>query len=203
MQNVRHLIVATRNPHKTREFAAALGAAFTVSDLTTGPALPAVAETGRTFEENAILKALAASSRVSGLVVSDDSGLEVEALNGAPGVYSARYAGEGATDGENVAKLLTELRACAPEASERPARFCCVLALAEGEGILSLFSGTVSGFIVPEPRGDGGFGYDPVFAPEGYAETFAELGDAVKNQISHRAQALARLRDFFEQRTDW
>ena len=191
------LILATRNAHKTREFADILGDRFVVCDLTGMENVPVVEETGATFEENAILKALSASRCVPGFVVSDDSGLEVALLAGAPGVRSARYAGENATDGENVAKVLTDLRKTGTATAECAACFQCVLALAEAGKILRTFHGTVRGSIVLTPRGARGFGYDPIFIPEGYAQTFAELGDAVKNRISHRARALARLRESF------
>ena len=191
------LILATRNAHKAQEFAQILGPNFELSDLTQFGNFPGVEETGRTFEENAILKALSASRCVDGLVVSDDSGLEVALLAGAPGVRSARYAGESATDEENVAKVLAELRETGAATAKCAACFQCVLALAEAGKIVRTFHGTVRGSIVPTPRGERGFGYDPIFVPEGYTQTFAELGDAVKNRISHRARALARLRESF------
>jgi XTP/dITP diphosphohydrolase len=192
-----HLTLATRNGHKTQEFASALEG-FSISDLTGRSDIPLIDETGRTFEENAILKAETVSHLVQGLVISDDSGLEVAALNGAPGVYSARYAGENATDGENVEKLLRELSAARLEAWERQARFVCLLALAEAGKILNLFRGTVEGRIVATPAGEGGFGYDPIFAPKGYDQTFAELS-AVKDTISHRARAIVQLRQYLDQ----
>lgn len=190
------LILATRNAHKTREFAEILGPGFVVSDLNEVKEIPRVKETGETFEENAILKAGAISNCFPGLVASDDSGLEVEALQGRPGVRSARYAGEGATDRENVDKLLEDLRGVGMLGQERPARFRCVIALAQAGNILRTFNGVVEGVIVTEPSGGHGFGYDPVFVPEGQAATFAELGKVVKNQISHRARAIAQLRAY-------
>lgn len=189
-----HLILATRNAHKTREFREILGPGFALEDLRAFPDWPEVEETGATFEENAILKALAASRRVAGLVVSDDSGLEVAALRGAPGVRSARYAGKEASDEMNVRKLLDALRDCGSE--ERRAQFKCVIALAQDGSVVRTFVGTITGVIVDAPRGAGGFGYDPIFRPDGYAATFAELSAAEKNQISHRARAIARLRDY-------
>jgi XTP/dITP diphosphohydrolase len=191
------LTLATRNAHKTREFSEILGPGFLVTDLSRADEIPEIEETGRTFEANAILKAVAAAHCVPGLVISDDSGLEVAALQGAPGVRSARYAGEHSTDRENIAKLLSELRRIDPAALERGAGFHCVLALAEAGKLLRTFHGTVPGSIVPEPRGNGGFGYDPIFVPENHAETFAELGETVKNRISHRARAIAQLRSYF------
>jgi len=193
---MHRLVLATRNAHKAREFVQILGPGFSVTDLTGMNDLPEVEENGASFEENAILKALAVSNVLPGLVVSDDSGLEVVALHGAPGVRSARYAGESATDEENVAKLLSEIRAADPGEKERCARFCCTLALADAGKILRTFHGAVNGVIVSGARGERGFGYDPVFAPERYAQTFAELGVNVKNRISHRAEAIARLREY-------
>lgn len=193
---MHQLLLATRNAHKTREFSEILGPAFTVRDLTEST-LPAVEETGLSFEENAVLKALATSRVTPELVIADDSGLEVEALNGAPGIYSARYAGELSSDQENVEKLLATLRSVDPLATNRGARFCCAIALAREGKLLRVFHGAVDGTIIDPPRGQRGFGYDPVFAPLGYNETFAELGDDVKNCLSHRAAAIAQLRAHF------
>jgi XTP/dITP diphosphohydrolase len=165
-----------------------------VRDLSGESELPVIEESGATFAENAALKALATSKQFPGvLVVGDDSGLEVDALNGAPGVYSARYAGEGASDAQNVAKLLGELRKL-PGSPPYAARFRCVLALAREGELLGSFEGKVEGIIVATPRGSDGFGYDPVFQPVGSTETFAELSVARKNEISHRARAIQLLR---------
>jgi XTP/dITP diphosphohydrolase len=187
------LILATRNSHKTREFAEILGGDFVVRDLSEELDAPMIEETGATFAENAILKAVAISKHFPDLVVADDSGLEVDALDGAPGVYSARYAGPHATDAENIGRLLSELRSVK---KERPttARFRCVLALARGGEVLGTFEGAIEGVIIDTPRGKSGFGYDPVFQPDGSAQTFAELSSEEKNQISHRAQAIHLLR---------
>lgn len=192
-----HLILATRNAHKTREFRGILGPGFVLEDLRAFPDWPEVEETGATFEENAILKARATSRRMAGLVVSDDSGLEVAALGGAPGVHSARYAGAEATDEMNVHKLLDALRDCGSD--ERRAQFKCVLALAVKGRVVRTLVGAVSGSIVDAPRGKAGFGYDPIFQPDGYAETFAELGAEEKNRISHRAKAIAALREYLRE----
>ncbi|HWM25479.1 MAG TPA: RdgB/HAM1 family non-canonical purine NTP pyrophosphatase [Chthoniobacterales bacterium] len=191
---MHQLLLATRNSHKTREFAEILGDEFEVRDLADAAELPAVAETGLTFEENAILKAVETSKHFQGLVVADDSGLAVDVLNGAPGIYSARYAGEGATDAENMAKLLAELAGCDPAAGPPAARFQCALALAQEGKILGIFEGAIEGRIVREPRGSAGFGYDPVFEPSGFARTFGELSSAEKHRISHRARAIRALR---------
>jgi XTP/dITP diphosphohydrolase len=189
---MHQLLLATRNPHKIREFAEILGDGFDIRDLTGVANLPAVAETGLTFEANAILKAMEASRHFHELVVADDSGLEVDILQGAPGIHSARYAGEHATDEANVSKLLAELARHHP--FPHSARFRCSLALAQGGRILETFDGVVEGTIVGTPRGRAGFGYDPVFQPLGFEQTFAELSAVEKNGISHRARAIRLLR---------
>ncbi len=186
------LLVATRNAHKTGEIRAILGDRWEVSDLNAHPDVPTPEETGETFAENAAIKALAASSRFEGIVLADDSGLEVDALGGLPGVRSARYAGEGATDAANRAKLLAALAADAVRGKARSARFHCAMVLAEGGAVLGTFDGAVEGVIINAERGEGGFGYDPLFVPEGYCETFGQLPAEVKNQLSHRARALAK-----------
>ncbi len=188
------LVIATRNPHKTNEFRELLGDDFEVDDLSAYPDSPDVAETGKTFAENATLKAEAASRFVGELiVVADDSGLEVDALGGAPGIFSARYAGGDATDRQNIDKLQDELANCCQE--QRVARFRCVLALAQKGRLLGTFAGVVEGQIIDQPRGNGGFGYDPIFVPTGFDQTFAELPAATKNAISHRAKAVRVLRE--------
>ena len=188
------LLVSTRNAHKVGEIRAILGPSFEVSDLSVLPDMPEVDETGTTFEENATLKAVAASLLFEGWVIADDSGLEVDALACAPGVYSARYAGPGAKDADNNALLLKNL-AAVPD-SDRTARFRCVIVLARAGRKLAAFSGAVEGHIVSDNRGQSGFGYDPLFIPNGYTETFGQLPAEVKNQLSHRAQALGKLRDW-------
>ncbi|MFN2623028.1 MAG: RdgB/HAM1 family non-canonical purine NTP pyrophosphatase [Chthoniobacterales bacterium] len=190
---MRHLLLATRNAHKTREFCEILGPDFAVRDLSGEPGAPVIEETGTTFAENAILKALGISKRISGLVVADDSGLEVDALSGAPGVFSARYAGAHATDAENIARLLSELSALS---DQRPfvARFRCVLAVASDGRVLNTVEGFIEGMIVNAPRGNFGFGYDPIFQPTGFDQTFGELPSETKNKISHRAEAIRALR---------
>lgn len=192
------LLLATRNAHKTREFAEILGKDFEVSNLSSVRDDPEIKETGGSFEENAILKALAVSSLRSasgGLVVADDSGLEVDALKGAPGIYSARYAGENASDEANVDKLLRALSRQNLPASKRVARFRCVIAATRAGKLLGTFEGLVEGAIVDLARGRNGFGYDPIFVPEGFDRTFAELPAEIKNKISHRAKAITRLRE--------
>ena len=190
------LLFATRNAHKTAEIRTILGAQFEVRDLAEHPEIPHIAETGSTFEDNAILKAVTVSEHIPGFVVADDSGLEVDALGGAPGIYSARYAGPTASDKEKIAKLLEELgRVGAPKEARR-ARFRCVLALARKGEVLGMFEGVVEGQIADRPRGSHGFGYDPIFVPNGFQRTFGELESAEKNQLSHRARALEKLRVF-------
>ena len=182
------LLVATRNIHKTEEIASILGEGYQVSDLTTLPGAPDVEETGSTFLENAGLKAVAISSVTESLVLADDSGLEVDALEGRPGVYSARYAGLEAKDSDNNMKLLSELEGVGE--NRRTARFRCVMVLAEAGEILEDFSGSVEGRILEKPRGHAGFGYDPLFVPGGERKSFAELGSDIKNGLSHRARAM-------------
>ena len=189
---MHQLLLATRNSHKTREFAEILGEEFDVRDLAKAMELPAVEETGVTFEANAILKAVETSKHFPELVVADDSGLEVDALQGAPGIYSARYAGENATDAANVTKLLAEL--AGSNSVSRFARFRCSLALAREGQVLGIFEGVIEGSIVDVPRGSAGFGYDPIFQPLGFQQTFAELSRVEKNRVSHRAQAVRLLR---------
>jgi XTP/dITP diphosphohydrolase len=198
---MRYLTIATRNANKTRELCAILGPEWIVEDLTARPDLPEPEETGATFEENAIIKAVAASSALPGLVIADDSGLEVDLLNGAPGVYSARYAGAKATDQQNRDHLLTEL-ARLNHAAEEPviARFRCVIAVAENGKTIETFSGAVEGRILLAEAGAGGFGYDPLFIPDGRCQTFAELDPATKNSISHRARAMEQFIDWLSRR---
>src|SRR2546423_2855658 len=168
------LLLATHNKDKVREFRELLGKEFALDDLSAHPEISDVLETGATCEENARLKARAVSRQAPGLVLADDSGLEVDSLGGAPGIFSARYAGDGATDEANRHKLLEEL-ACLGSAAPRTARFHCVLALAREGKVLATFDGAIEGEIIRQARGAGGFGYDPLFRPNGFRETFAEL----------------------------
>jgi len=190
------LIVASRNADKTREIQQILGSEFSVCDLRGHPEISDITESGTSFEENAKFKALAASTKLAGLVISDDSGLEVDALGGAPGIYSARYAGTNATNKEKIDKLLDELARVEATKDMRRARFRCVLALARKGKLLGVFEGIVEGQIADRPRGSHGFGYDPIFVPKRFQRTFGELGPAEKNQLSHRARALKKLRAF-------
>jgi XTP/dITP diphosphohydrolase len=190
------LIVATRNAHKTREIQEILGSEFAVRDLRACPEIAEIIESGTSFEENAKLKALVVSRKLPGLVIADDSGLEVDALGGAPGIHSARYAGTNATNREKIDRLLEELARAGAAKDARRARFRCVLALARNGEVLRTFEGIVEGQIADRPRGRHGFGYDPIFVPEGSERTFGELAPAEKNQLSHRARALEKLRAF-------
>jgi XTP/dITP diphosphohydrolase len=191
---VKPLLLATRNAYKTREFAEILGDEFHVSDLLEAQNIPEIRETGRTFAENAIAKAVNVSRAVVDLVVGEDSGLEVDALGGAPGIRSARYAGQNATARDNIDKLLRALARTDPDRTLRSARFRCVLALARGGKLLGTFEGLIDGTIVNVARGTSGFGYDPIFVPNGFDQTFAQLPSELKNRISHRAQAIRALR---------
>ena len=193
---MQQLVVATRNVHKTHEIQRILGPDFAVRDLSEHPEIPETVERGKTFEENAVVKATGASKELSGLVIADDSGLEVDALGGAPGIYSARYAGQNASDKHNIDKLLSELAQTSARQDQRSARFRCVLALAESGQTIGVFEGVVAGTIVDLPRGRNGFGYDPIFLPKGLDHTFGELAPAEKDRLSHRARALEKLRPF-------
>ena len=190
---MQQLIVATRNRNKTREIQQILGPKFELRDLTAYPEISEIVESGKSFEENAKLKAIAVSKELSGLVIADDSGLEVAALDGAPGIYSARYADDKATNKQNIDRLLEELGRIGAQRDQRRARFRCVLALAHNGQMLETFEGVVEGTIVDQPRGSRGFGYDPIFVPKGFGHTFAELPAQLKNRISHRAQAIHAL----------
>ena len=186
---MQKLLVATGNSHKTDEIRAILGAGYVVSDLKAHPELPEVEETGTTFLENATLKAVEISKQVEGLILSDDSGLEVDALGGEPGVYSSRYAGEAGNDAANNKKLLHELQG----EDSRTARFRCVMVLAQDGEVLASFDGAVEGRMLSELHGEGGFGYDPLFVPDGYEQTFSQLSEGIKNQLSHRAVAMQKV----------
>lgn len=181
------LVIATRNAHKLEE----IHAIFDFRNLEVlsafdFPDVPDVIEDGETLEENAKKKAIEIALATGCWALADDSGLEVDALNGAPGVYSARYAGEHCSYADNNVKLLEELRAM----PDRTARFRTVIALSDPAGSAETVSGECSGIIIEEQRGTNGFGYDPLFVPDGYSDTFAELPAEVKNRISHRAMAL-------------
>jgi XTP/dITP diphosphohydrolase len=189
------LLLATTNAGKAREYRDLLaGIPYRLVTLADEGIATEVPETGQTFEENAALKATALARESGLLTLADDSGLEVDALNGEPGVLSARYAGENATDEERVNFLLNKLSGV-PE-SERTARFRCVIAVATPEGNTELFSGACPGLVATAPRGCNGFGYDPVFYLPDRGKTMAEIPAEVKNEISHRARAAAKAREY-------
>jgi XTP/dITP diphosphohydrolase len=181
------LVIATRNTHKLQEIRAIFDfQGLEVSSAFDFPEIPDVVEDRDTLEGNAAKKASETAKATKCWALADDSGLEVTALNGAPGVYSARYAGDECSYDANNEKLLAELQG----KDDRSARFRTVLALSDPEGNIQAVEGVCPGQIIAERRGANGFGYDPLFIPDGYTETFAELDAAVKNQISHRARAL-------------
>lgn len=186
------LTIATRNRHKAREIARILPERYELHTLAEYPHAPEVEETGLTFAQNARLKAESISAVLPGLVLADDSGLCVDALGGAPGVLSARFAGEHGHDEANNRKLLRELAALGDK-EPFSARFVCAMSLAENGREIAAFEGTAEGVITLTPQGADGFGYDPLFVPSGYPCTFAALGEDIKNRISHRAQALRQL----------
>lgn len=190
---VMQLIFATSNAHKTEEVAAILGARWQVTDLRAHPHVVLDEETGDTFEDNAIIKAVSGSRQLPGqLVLADDSGLEVDALGGAPGVRSARYAGETATAADNRVKLKAELAKKA-QYTRFAGRFRCCMVLARDGEVLHITHGSVEGHLITREQGEGGFGYDPLFIPAGFSETFGVLPAETKNQLSHRARALAAM----------
>jgi XTP/dITP diphosphohydrolase len=191
------LMVATRNRHKTAEIREMVGDRFEVLDANDIDGLPTIEETGDSFLANATLKAVGISRHVDGLVLSDDSGLEVDALDGAPGVWSSSFGGEEGNHALNNERLLRELDGV-PD-GRRGGRFRCVMVIARDGRVLADFDGCVEGRLLAELRGKGGFGYDPLFVPEGHDRTFAELGDTEKNRLSHRARALARAVAWLEQ----
>ena len=192
------LLIATKNAHKTAEIRAILGEAWDISDLTAHPEVPAPEEAGVTFEENARIKAEAASLIFPGIVLSDDSGLEVDALGGEPGVQSALYAGTHGDNEANRARLKRELLACGVPQPWR-ARFRCVMAITQAGRTLATCDGRVEGRVIAEERGNGGFGYDALFIPDGHSETFGQLPPEVKNTLSHRARALAKAAEILGQ----
>ena len=189
MSNLFKLLVASSNKHKIDELTAMvspIGIQVITPNEVGG--IPEVEETGNTFEENASLKATEIAKLKNCYVFADDSGLEVEALNWAPGIYSARYAGPNATDTDRINKLLSELEGV----TDRTARFVCAIAISDPKGNVRTYRGEIYGEIINSPKGESGFGYDPVFVPSGYDQSFAEIGGIEKNRISHRANALRK-----------
>ncbi len=189
------LVFATSNAHKTEEVAAILGADWQVEDLRAHAGVTLDEETGDTFEANAIIKAVSGSRQLPGkLVLADDSGLEVDALGGDPGVRSARYAGENANAEDNRVKLKTELGKLA-QAGPFTGRFLCCMVVARDGAVLHITHGRVQGHLITQEQGEGGFGYDPLFIPEGFDETFGVMPAEWKNQMSHRARALETMKE--------
>lgn len=201
MNALQPLLVATRNLGKLEELRQMLShLPFDLCGLERFRGVEGIRETGGSFIENASLKAAGYATQTRLLTLADDSGLEVDALGGGPGVFSARYAGEQASDVERTTKLLAELSSV--PSSKRNARFVSAVAIANGEGqILNVSVGTCEGHIGFTPRGSIGFGYDPIFIPIGYEQTFAELKPQIKNRISHRARALVGAREFLRSLT--
>lgn len=193
---MRSLLLGTRNPGKVIEITSILAdTAWSFSSLQEFHDVGEAEENFVTFAGNAIAKAQFYASATGLCALADDSGLEVAALNGAPGVFSARYAGVNASDADRRALLLSELTRTGN--SDRRARFVAVVAIAKPDGeVLNLSQGICDGTVTFSPRGTGGFGYDPLFIPDGYNQTFAELPDSVKNRISHRARALMNTKNF-------
>ncbi|WP_338750483.1 XTP/dITP diphosphatase [Bacillus sp. FJAT-52991] len=188
------VIIATKNKGKAKEFAEMFASfGMNVKTLLDYPEYADVEETGETFEENAILKAEEICKLTGRLVIADDSGLMIDALDGRPGVYSARYAGEEKSDEANIQKVLEELRDVPSE--KRTARFYCALAIAMPGKETTTVAGTCEGRITEEKQGTNGFGYDPIFYVEQFEATMAQLTPETKNSISHRGQALKKLRE--------
>ena len=185
---------ATTNPGKLREFRRALESSVEVETLPGLDSLPVCEETGATFEENAIQKALYYSKHVNGYLFAEDSGLEVDALGGQPGVYSARFAGPGATDEANNRWLLERMRGT----PDRTARFICVAALTESGRLVRTFRGEVEGRLAEEPRGSNGFGYDPLFFYPPFGRTLGEVPLERKMEVSHRAKALRAMLEYLK-----
>ncbi len=190
------LLIGTLNNGKVLEYRQLLSDyPFQLRTLNEFPSLQEVDETGDSFEENAILKARAGAAGTGLLTLADDSGLEIKALGGVPGIYSARYSGTEASYPERMARLLAELERNGDKS--RRARFVCVIAISEpNTDHTAIFEGICDGSIALEPRGMNGFGYDPIFIPDGFSETFGELSEAIKQTISHRARAVAVARSY-------
>jgi XTP/dITP diphosphohydrolase len=195
------LLIATRNEGKVRELTALLaGLPVLLHSLTDFPETTEVEETGSSFAENAALKARQYAAQTGLWTLADDSGLEVEALGGAPGIFSARYGGAHATYAERMSRLLAELEQKKDE--ERRARFVCVIAIADSPASApDIFEGECAGRIAREPRGTNGFGYDPIFIPDGHEQTFGELSEETKQRLSHRARALRSALEFIRRRS--
>jgi len=192
------LVLATRNRNKVKEIKQILkGLGLKILSLSDFPRLPEVKEGGKSFEENAIRKARKVSAFTKRIALADDSGLEIEALQGAPGVISSRFAGKSATDEENIQKVLRLLGALPSQ--KRKAIFRCVIAICLPTGEVKTVEGSCTGYITFKPRGRKGFGYDPIFWVSRYKRTFAGLNPKIKNRISHRAKALKKARKILKE----
>ncbi len=190
---MKDILIATKNKGKAKDFESIFGPlGYTVKTLDDVASHLDVEETGSTFEENAILKAEALANELNTIVIADDSGLEVDALNGEPGIYSARYAGEAKSDDANIDKLLANLEGVPAE--DRTARFVCAIALAQPGKETVTYRGTCEGVIAKERRGEYGFGYDPIFFVPAQNKMMAELTPEQKSAISHRGAAIQKLR---------
>lgn len=189
------IVVATNNKGKLAEIKKILSPHNVLSQNDVGADIE-VEETGVTYEENAFLKAEAIREYTDKIIIADDSGLEVDVLDGAPGLYSARYAGDGTTPMQGIEKLLFNLKGYKPE--EKTARFVSCIALLMPNGEKYTFRGECEGLIIDELRGENGFGFDPVFYVEDFKKTFAEISDVEKNSISHRYRALLKLKEFLD-----
>ena len=195
------LLLATKNIGKIKELAELLaGLQIRLRNLSEFETIVEPEETGATFSDNAVLKAKYYASQTGLWALADDSGLEVEALGGAPGIFSARYAGESATNEEKIGKLLQDINRT--NNNNRKARFVCAMAVVDEKGIVKFLSeGTCNGEIAAKPLGSGGFGYDPIFIPEGYLGTFGELSGEIKQKISHRSRAIKKIIRFLRDYT--
>jgi len=195
---MKKIVLATRNKHKIEEMKTILhDLPLEILTLNDYPDTPVLREDGATFQENSLQKAQAVFQHTKLAALADDSGLEVFYLNGRPGVISARYAGDGASDKMNNEKLLGQMRGVAPR--RRKAQFRAVLTLLDDKGV-EVTEGICPGTLAESPRGTNGFGYDPIFRPDGFSRTYAELTSEEKNQISHRARALAAMREVLQQK---
>lgn len=198
---MRELIVATKNKGKLKEIKELLKEFdLKVTSLAEYPDVPEIVEDGKDFYENALIKARTVARHTGKLVLGEDSGIEVEYLNNAPGLFSSRFAGEDATDDDNNAKLMRELDGVPKE--KRKARYRCFVAMLDGEKIVGVVDGRCEGYIATEPHGENGFGYDPYFLIEEYGKTFGELDPAIKSKISHRAKALVKVKELIKEEVD-
>lgn len=189
------IVIATGNKGKLKEFREILKVKYEdIFSLSDYKNLPEIIENGSSFRENALIKAKIISEHLKTDTIADDSGLVVESLDGAPGIYSARYAGEGASDQDNIKKLLDELG----DSQNRRAKFVCSIAYVTANGDQHFFDGECSGLITKEEKGNNGFGYDPVFFLPDYGKTMAEIPPDIKNKISHRAKALRKLLEYLK-----